>query len=78
MGTPINPTTTTTTTTAITTTQEFVLGMLNTGGQSPDNDAYFDKTMELFNLESKTSCRVNATLDRPIWTQWKWRFGVWR
>ena len=42
-----------------------VLGLLNTGGESPDNDAYFDKTIELFNLESKTSCRVNATLDRP-------------
>ena len=42
-----------------------VPGLLNTGGESPDNDAYFDKTIELFNLESKTSCRVNATLDQP-------------
>ena len=42
-----------------------VPGLLNTGGSSPENGAYFDKTIELFNLESKTSCRVNATLDRP-------------
>ena len=42
-----------------------VPGLLNTGGSSPENGAYFDKTIELFNLQSNTSCRVNATLDRP-------------
>ena len=42
-----------------------VPGLLNTGGSSPENGAYFDKTIELFNLESNTSCRVNATLDQP-------------
>merc|ERR1719450_1399648 len=41
-----------------------VPGLLNTGGDSPENGDYFDKTIELFNLESYTSCRVNATLDR--------------
>ena len=41
------------------------LGLLHTGGETWESESHFDKTIELFNLESNTSCRVNATLDRP-------------
>ena len=41
------------------------LGLLNTGGETRESEAYFDETIEMFILESNTSCRVNATLDQP-------------